>query len=522
VKWTPEPGHAAHRFAPTLTRILLLGLTSFACAGRADSTFSRSSTVTLTWDEDAVIGALDSEARFLVFLPLTAWNERGELEGRLARSWEPSPDHRELTYHLRTDVRWHDGAPVTAHDVAFTLKLLTRPEVAEMAPSTVESVTVHNDSTVTVRARSTWYSDQWWAVVLPRHLLENEDPNDFREWEFWKRPVGNGPYRFHRYVPRTLMEFEANPDHYRGKPRIERVVLKFASGAALTELLSGNVDAVPGVTLAQLRTLASDRRFEVYHHVSVEEARVIYWRTDHPILGDPRVRKALTLAIDRRGLLQLLDFPSDGPLVDGPFTVRQIVQGDLPEPLPHDPDAARGLLAAAGWIDADGDGIRERDGTELRFSAVVGGYFAQPGWQEMVIFIQDQLRGVGARMDIEILAFEIAIDRLRQGDFEAEIFWINVASVAWMQRSLGEGNRQGFKSPRVVELLDRAAATLDPVARDSVYKQLAEIFREELPVTFLFPDVWSWVAHRRLRGLSSPWRVDPLTYMEYLWLEDEP
>jgi ABC-type transport system substrate-binding protein len=125
-------------------------------------------------------------------------------------------------------------------------------------------------------------------------------------------------------------------------------------------------------------------------------------------------------------------------------------------------------------------------------------------------------------MDIEILAFEIAIDRLRQGDFEAEIFWINVASVAWMQRSLGEGNRQGFKSPRVVELLDRAAATLDPVARDSVYKQLAEIFREELPVTFLFPDVWSWVAHRRLRGLSSPWRVDPLTYMEYLWLEDEP
>jgi len=493
---------------------LVLPCAAATCSSGADSHDSPPvSAITVAYSEHFVNTAWDSEPRFLVFLPLVGHDERGEAEGRLARAWEHSPDYRETTYHLRTGVRWHDGAPVTARDVEFTLWLMTRPEVGEMSPGSIEAVTVVDDSTVTVRGTSDW-GDRW-TVILPAHLLEGLEPDSLREWEFWRQPVGNGPYRFVRYVPHTLIELEANPSHYRGKPRIERVTLKFVEGAPpLTELLSGNVDAAPGTSPAQVRTLAADSRFEVYRSPSLSEARVIYWQTDRPILDDPRVRRALTLAMDRRGLLRLLDFPDDGPLVDGPATARQMRSGNLPEPLPYDPAAAQTLLEAAGWIDEDGDGVRERSGSELRFTAIVRGYFAQPGWDDLLIQVQDQLRRVGAQMEIQVLDRGIVSQRRRSGDFEALFSWYNSRNL-W------------FRPPTkyflgLAGLLDSALVALDPDVRDRVYGELARVFREEVPVTFLFPDVKTWVAHRRVRGLSSPWWVDPLAHMEHLWLEDAP
>ena len=97
---------------------------------------------------------------------------------------------------------------------------------------------------------------------MPKHVLEDLDPKKFWEWDYWYHPaVSAGPYRFVRYVPQTLMEFEANPIYFRSKPRIARVVLKFVGEAAsLTELLSGNVDVVHHASLnpAQIPVVAKD------------------------------------------------------------------------------------------------------------------------------------------------------------------------------------------------------------------------------------------------------------------------
>ena len=101
----------------------VLALAAAGCARREDRAYSRGSTVTVATEKDPMNP--DSHAQFLVFLPLVSYSEKGELEGRLARTWEHSPDYREWTYHLRKDVRWHDGVPVTAHDVKFTLELLS-------------------------------------------------------------------------------------------------------------------------------------------------------------------------------------------------------------------------------------------------------------------------------------------------------------------------------------------------------------------------------------------------------------
>lgn len=230
-----------------------LGCAPAGCGQHGGRVRSDSSTVVVAYwaeeDKYAVGPMNDENAQFLLFLPMLRVNEDGELEGRLAQSWEHSRDYWEWTYHLRKNIKWHDGVPVTAHDVKFTADILPQfagadwPEQGED-----QEVTVVDDFTCRIRYRRPpeTFRD---PVYLPQHLLKDADPKRSYDWDFWNHPVGCGPYGFVRYVPKTTMEFEANPDYYRGRPKIARMILKFLPGAGssspeLTELQSGNVDAV--------------------------------------------------------------------------------------------------------------------------------------------------------------------------------------------------------------------------------------------------------------------------------------
>ncbi|MFN2399766.1 MAG: ABC transporter substrate-binding protein [Gemmatimonadaceae bacterium] len=447
---------------------------------------------------------------FLFFLPLAKQNERGELEGQLARSWEHSADFKEWTYHLRTDVRWQDGVPTTAHDVKFTLDLLGE---AGLTGFGIEKVTVVDDSTVTIRAEKHNYMD--YIVYYPRHLLEGLDPKRFWKWEYWPRPVGNGPYRFVRHVPQTLMEFEANPDYYGGKPRIDRVILKFVGDAWLTELLAGNVDIASG-DLLQVPRIRQDPRFRVYYGIPYG-AWAIFWRTDHPLFRDPRVRRALTLAIDRPELARLLNLPPEAPITDAPRTWQQARRGEFQEALPYDPDEARRVLEVAGWVDRDGDGVRERAGRPFRFTAKV---WNEQGAPQLAIHVQEYLRRVGVQMEVVMLEEALMWKNLSAGDFEALLFNHQPGAHA-QSRSFGRGNRAGYRNPAAFEIIDRIMATADPNEEDRLYHKLAEIFRAELPLTRLVFRPQVTFAHRRVRGLSTPFRADANTNMEELWVEEE-
>ena len=194
-----------HEWISALGRFWLLGLLATACGEPVDWEQGRESTLSLAYCcGDRVLNPMmDTNARMLVFLPLARYDEEGELEGRLARRWEASANYREWTFHLRTDVHWHDGVPVTAHDVAFTINLWAHPEVNWYGAAGVESTSVSNDSTVVIRYRRPTFALQYqpWLVYYPKHLLEGLDPEEFYDWEFWKQPIGNGPYRVTSTTP---------------------------------------------------------------------------------------------------------------------------------------------------------------------------------------------------------------------------------------------------------------------------------------------------------------------------------
>ena len=459
--------------------------------------------------------AVGSDAKHLIFLSLAAWGANGSLEGRLAESWEPSPDYGEWTYRLRRNVRWHDGVPVTAHDVKFTFDLEIRPDVGEESPSLFQSVEVLDDWTVRIRSVNTigYLIDN---VVFPRHLLDKLEPAKFREWDFWSHPVGDGPYRFQRAIPNVMVELQANSDFYRGKPAIERVVLKAVdtrSRGVISELTSGAVDLLEDADPAQIPLLHSEPRLRAYFEIVAWVSLAIFWQTRRGLLRDARMRRALTLAIDRRELLSLLNWPGDLPIYDGPLMGHQLHRQEWLSPLPYDPAQARALLEQAGWRELGGDGVRENEGHELRFTALV-----PPGGPLLTIatYVQDRLRRVGVRMDLLPLEGASLRARMNDGAFDAA-FGGQATSPEGLRRWFGPSSKV-YANPAIARLVADAQLTEVPAAQDRIYGQLMDIWRADMPATFLFPSVGTLFAHRRVQGLSSPWRGNPMPRMDELWL----
>ena len=489
-----------------------LALAAAGCRRGDDPAYARGNKLVMAVRSVEDIKPDVTDLDFLLFPRLAAVDANGELEPQLAQSWEHSADYLDWTYNLRTDARWDDGVPVTAHDVKFTLDLLSHPDVHEYV---FDSVTVLDDYTVKIRAgRIGFYQHD--ITYFPKHLLERMEPKKYYEWDFWTHPIGAGPYRFVRYLPETMMELEANPNYYRDKAKIQRVILKFVGGAGLNELLSGNVDFVGDADSSQIPFVARDSRFRVYH-MQYPGARAIYWKCDHPLFHDVRVRRALTLAINRRETLRVLNLPGDLPITDGVFTRRQIRLGQLPEPLPYDPVQARALLEEAGWKDRDGDDTREREGRPFRFTAIVQN---ANGIDRLAVYVQAQLRQLGVQMEIQLLDPGLVSPRLDAGDFEA-VFMIQQAGSQTQRKYFGSQNLLGYQNLDVVRLTDQAVVTADPDELDRIYRGLTEILRADLPVTRLVPYTNTIFAHRRVGGPIALLQLGEGDNIEHLWLEDE-
>jgi len=457
-----------------------------------------------------------STVAHLIFLPL-GYESQGEWHSVLAERYDRSDDYREWTFFLRKDVKWHDGTPTTAHDVKFTFDLLTSPHVDDWRHRNF-TVEVIDDLTVIIRYKDpTLYA--WYQTFYPKHILEKLNPKDFWGWDFWRQPVGNGPYRYVRHVPGIMAELEVNPDFFGSKPKIERIVLKLLKQPSLTELLSGNIDILPYVDRNMLFKLPKNNKFCSYHFwVSVFNS--IYWNHRNPLFEDVEIRRALTLAINREELAALVNYPQGVPLLDTVLTKRQFEKNQYPEPLPFDPEKAQELLKAAGWSDSDGDGIRDRDGRKFQFTAIVrGGVDIR-----IPVYVQSQYRKIGIRMELQHMDRANFFSRMDSGQFEAMFTSISngILNVwAGHLKMFGRNAPSGYRDPEISDLLDTAAKTIDPVELDNLYLKIQQILVRDVSCTFLLPIVNTSIVHCRIKGLSSPDRADPLGNLASLWIEEE-
>ena len=502
--------------------LLMLCWLGSGCSPVGEDT-QRASTMTILSGGNDIDEMRLYNPKFLLWLPLV--ERLGDtVMPRLAKSWEHSSDYRTWTFHLRDDVRWHDGTPVTAHDVAFSAELFAHPDVLFGARLwALASTSVSDDHTITLVFTRPVDARTGWTIFFPEHLLGELDPADFYSWDFWTEPVGNGPYRFVRHVPKTMLELEANADFYAGEPRIKRIVLTFGEVNPVIELTSGGADVASLLLTPDLVKLQADPDYVIYYAYDWSMLHMIYWNQRHPLLADTMVRRALSHAIDRRELARMLMLPDEMPLIGGlsdwtladrPYTHDGRDQGPA-----FEPDTAKRLLDEAGWIDGDGDGIRERAGREARLTlmAPTGGGFLG---EAPALLIQHQLQRVGIAIEILPLQPTLVRTAIRSGDFDAALTWQDQEPDDILDAWFGDPSPLGYVAPEVVQSLQVLRAEPDPDARSELYAWTNELLRRDMPVTFLFPSAENFVAHRRIRGFR-PNASAFLSHSDELWIEED-
>lgn len=478
----------------------------WGCAGpEAGRGADSSSTLTVLYpsDERSLYPAADDVPLRLLFSPLVSYEGVAGADCRepvpgLAERWEHSDDWREWTIKLRQDLFWHDGTPLSAYDFAFTVRLWKHPQIQHWAGGAIDSVSLEDNLTFKIHYnKPSTDAINGWDVFYPEHLLKDLDPGGFWDWEFWSRPVGNGPFRYVRHIPGQVLELAANATHPLGKPEIGRLILKWGGGSPLAELQSRGVDAVEGMSGMDAAPLA--RLGYGVHYRSYPGGVRIFWNHRLPPFRDREVRTALTLAIDRTELHRVLGLPAGLPIDDGLHSPCQTARGEMPDPAPYDSAAAAELLSSAGWIDEDGDGVRERDGQPLSFTLDVPNAWLQA--PRAATYVQERLARLGVEVEVRALELPVVGERFRSGDFEA-LIWI---TGPWPEHHLerfGGESWMGYENPRLAALLEEASETMERAAQDSLYEEISAIYRADMPATFLYPKVDVHVTTDRVLGYS--------------------
>lgn len=518
--------------ALALAAVLATALAGNGCGPRPDDP-ARANVVRAVIPTDpqalTLIGGTDRYSQVvgrLVSDGLIAYGADLTIRPRLARSWETSSDGRIVTFHLRDGVRWHDGAPVTARDVAFTVRLIRDPRAFARswaaAFEDLESVEAIDERTVRATYRQPYadFLDAWRFPVVPEHLASRDA--DFAGGAFAGHPVGCGPFRFVRWTPGREIVFEANADYWDGKPALDGLILRVIGNdrTSYEALLRGDVDLL-GVPPDLYREALRSTRASSLGNFSYYRLMVWYasWNLDgsNPFFTDPRVRRAMVLALDRERFVSRVLGGLARP-ANGTFLPELTWTDPTWTPRPFDPAEAGRLLDAAGWIDRDGDGIRERDRRPFAFTLIY-----PAGMQEvtdrMAAWMQQSWATVGVRATLERVETKAFYQRRREHRFEAQMASWSFTPVADQYEiyhsSAREGglNYGGFSDAEVDRLIEQGRRTIDPAARQAIYLELQQHLREQEPVSCLFQFAQSFLHDRRLEGVSRSaiglWEIDP-------------
>jgi len=438
----------------------------------------------------------------------------------LARSWTRR-DSVTLAFDLDPRARWQDGVPVTARDVVFTFERAKNPAIAPRLVGllrNVSSVTAEGERRVVFRFARPYaeqlYDATFHAAPLPAHLLDTMPPEAVAHSDFVAHPVGSGPYKLVRIVSGQFVELAANENFFLGKPKIERVIIRFASDpdARINLVLSGQADALDNVIppLENIQRIQSDTSLRLIPVPSRMLGFFLFNQKDprnlaepHPILSDLRVRRAITLGLDRQLLIHAV-FGSYAQVPYGPVSSIVWIRNGAPRPARQNVEEAKQLLSAAGWRDSDGDGIRDREGRRLTLTLSLPTTSAVR--RKLAVLIQEQLRQIGIGLELQQMEFPLWIERRTAGNFDIDFAGtVQDPSPTGLTQGwscAGGTNVAKYCNPRTDSLLDVAINTRPKGDPAEPWIAALRQIEADAPATFLYTPFFVYAVKRRFRNVS--------------------
>jgi peptide/nickel transport system substrate-binding protein len=440
-------------------------------------------------------------------------NRTLDLVPLLADSYEVSPDRLSYLFTLRDGVKWQDGKPLTSSDVVFTFKTVKDESVDAPHLRSYYRSLEKIEALDARRIRFTFSEPYFKSLemiggmsIIPQHIFST---GDFNTHPAGRSPVGSGPYRFVRWETGKEITLEKNKDYWGENPFLDRIVFKIITDetVALQVLKRGEMDLMaltPVQWVKQTEGRKFSRTFDK-HKYYLPGYSFIGWNGRRPVLSDPKVRRAMTMLLDRDSILKNLRY-GFGRVVSGNFFYESPDYDRTIEPWPYDPAKAAALLDEAGWVDSDGDGIRDKDGVPFRFEFTMtsGSQFAD----QMSTILKEELTKVGIEMSIRPLEWALFTKMLDDRNFDAVIMGWSLPVEAdpyqvWHSSQTEKGsNFIGFSNREADLIIEEARVTFEKEKRVQLYRRFHQIMHEEQPYTFLFVNESLVAVDRRFESVN--------------------
>lgn len=365
-----------------------------------------------------------------LFERMVSCTHDGKYLPRLADSWEMSEDHTSMTFHMNKNAKWHDGEPLTADDVVFTLKAVTSEKMDNYYRSKFVCLAGTDDNGIcaspddlqveaiddyTVKVGLKTPKDEQTVLstlcsffyVLPQHILDTGDYSDINDSDFWTSPVGAGPFKYVKDIAGEQLEMTANEDYYLGCPDFKTFVIKVVPATSLTAgLLNGEIDVVGAgsIPLSDWGTIESSDNLVAESIPSYAYQYMEFNLSDgNDTFQDAAVRIAFDKAIDKQLIVDQL-MAGEGQVAVGPMPKYHPYYNDALEGNSYDPNAAKSALEAANFDFNRTYRLIVPQGNQVR--------------EQSALIIQQNLKDIGIKVEIETYDFATLLEMMRNGDFD--------------------------------------------------------------------------------------------------------
>jgi peptide/nickel transport system substrate-binding protein len=462
----------------------------------------------------------DRDIASLVYSGLMRYNGQGKLTPDLAKSFpEITSDGLSYSLTLRDDAVWHDGVPVTADDIVFTIETVQNPDYGAAQPVRVawQGVTVERASDTVVifhlKSKYAQFPNNLTLGILPKHLWQDVRPINFSLSELNIKPIGSGPYRFKSLIKDDLghivsYRLSANERLYGGRPHIDDIEFKFyASEDELIEAFNKNdIDNIGYLSGENIT------RLKFAHRISLEQLKMPRYfalflnQTQSKALADKNVRLALNYATNR---VQIINESMDG----NAFLVNSPMLGGILDINPNvktydfDLEQAKKILAAGGWTpDADGVLTHGKD-NRLELTLTTSTW---PELAHVAQILKDQYERLGAKVTVQTLPITQLTQVIRARSYQTLLFGQILPIdpdpfVFWhsSQRQDQGQNLAMYKNDTADKLLEEARQTLNPLERMQKYDEFQKILIEDVPAVFLYSPHYLYGVSRDIQGLDT-------------------
>lgn len=465
----------------------------------------------------------DRDVSRLIFSRLLTYDGQGLVRPDLAEKYDVSVDGKIYTVNLRQDAFFHDGKPVKADDVVFTVKAIQNPLYKSPRRANWQGVGVEkiDDYAVRFTLRSPYapFIENLSVGILPRHLWERVNPEQAFLHELNLRPVGSGPYAFSELKQAkdgSVIRYEVgrNPRYYGEGPYLKKIVFLFfkSEPEMLAAWQKGRIDGFGPFPILIPQDVYGDTRI-----ISIGMPRIFglfFNEKENELLSDINLRRAMAHALNKKELAAAV--PSRGAIpVDSALPLGILgVTADITT-YPFDLEKSKALLEEAGWKDADGDGVREKTITKNRKKETVPLRFklTTSDWPDLLktaSAVQAMLSAAGIEVEVEKHALaELETSVIRPRDFEILLFgqvygYEPDPFAFWHSSQIKDPglNIALYASKKADQILEESRRIADPQERAAKYEELQRIIAKDLPAVFLYSQIYLYALPEKMRGVD--------------------